>query len=175
MANATLSVRDFILGLLARQPMSGYDIKSLLESLSWLIDIPSYGSLYPALHSLLEDGFVSVEVVPGEDKPPKKIYSATTKGKEVLESRLNRTLSSDASLKAFLMRLILADHLSRPSLLAQLRQRRAQVESDHTAFEKMAERTEESEDLGAQLVQGYSQAIADAELDWLDRVLSRFS
>ncbi len=152
--------------------MSGYDIKSLLESLSWLIDIPSYGSLYPALHSLLEDGFVSVEVVPSEDKPPKKVYSATPKGKKVLESRLNKTLSSNASLKTFLMRLILADQLSRPSLLAHLRQRRAQVKSDHTAFEEMAE---EAGDLGSQLVQGYSQAIADAELQWLDRVLSRFS
>ena len=78
---STMSIRRFILGLLARQPMSGYDIKRFLKSLSWLIDSPSFGSLYPALHALLEDGLVTVEVVPRQDKPPRKIYSVTEAGR----------------------------------------------------------------------------------------------
>jgi DNA-binding PadR family transcriptional regulator len=73
----TVSIRQLILDLLTRQPMSGYDIKRFLKSLSWLIDSPSFGSLYPALHTLLEDGLVTVEVIPPQDKPPRKIYSIT--------------------------------------------------------------------------------------------------
>jgi len=70
----------YLLGLLARWPMSGYDIKRFLKGLGWLVDSPSFGSLYPALHALLESGLVTVEVVPHHDKPPRKIYTITEKG-----------------------------------------------------------------------------------------------
>jgi DNA-binding PadR family transcriptional regulator len=50
-----------ILGLLAQQPMSGYDIKRFLKSLSWLIDSPSFGSIYPTLRALREDDLVTME------------------------------------------------------------------------------------------------------------------
>jgi PadR family transcriptional regulator AphA len=51
--------------------MSGYDIKRFLKSLGWLIDGPSFGSLYPALRALLKDGLVTVEVVSSQDRPPR--------------------------------------------------------------------------------------------------------
>ena len=62
---STKDIRHFILGLLTQQPMSGYGIKRSLKSLSWLIDSPSFGSIYPALRTLQEDGLVTVEVAPG--------------------------------------------------------------------------------------------------------------
>ena len=48
--SGTVKTRHLVLGLLARQPMSGYDIKRFFKSLSWLIGSPSFGSRYPALH-----------------------------------------------------------------------------------------------------------------------------
>ena len=69
--------RHFILGLLSQQPMSGYDIKQYLECLGWLVGNPSFGAIYPALHALLEDGLVTLEIVAYENKPPRKIYSIT--------------------------------------------------------------------------------------------------
>ncbi len=84
MAN-NVSTRHFILGLLTRQPMSGYDIKRFLKQLSWLVDSPSFGSLYPALHALLKDDRVTVEVIPRQDKPPRKIYTITEAGRQVLQ------------------------------------------------------------------------------------------
>ena len=47
--------------------MSGYDIKQSLKDLSWLIGSPSFGSLYPALHALVDDGFATVEAVAGDE------------------------------------------------------------------------------------------------------------
>ena len=81
MASA-VNIRRFILGLLARQPMSGYDIKRFLKSLSWLIDSPSFGSLYPTLHALLRDGLTTVEVVLSQDRPPRKTYTVTDAGRQ---------------------------------------------------------------------------------------------
>jgi PadR family transcriptional regulator AphA len=172
---SSVSVRYFILGLLNRQPMSGYDIKRFLKSLSWLIDSPSFGSLYPALHALLEDGLATMEVVPREDKPPRKIYSITEEGQEALREWMSQPVASGTSLKAFLMRLILASNLSHADLTAYLQQRRTQVAAHEVALEQTAGAMDGSADLGERLALDYGLAVAIAELAWLDSALARLS
>jgi PadR family transcriptional regulator AphA len=174
MANAA-SIRHFVLGLLNRQPMSGYDIKRFLKRLSWLIDSPSFGSLYPALHALLKDDLVTVEVVPCEDKPPRKIYTITEAGKYILREWMDQPVTSNASLKAFLMRLILAGNLSHDGLVTHLQQRQAQVTAHRRALERTAETMGESIDLGDRLALDYGLTVASAELTWLDRTLFQLS
>jgi len=170
-----VSIRHFILGLLTRQPMSGYDVKCFLKSLTWLVDSPSFGSLYPALHALLENGLVTVEVIPRQDKPPRKIYSITDAGRQVLQEWMGQPVASGASLKAFVMRLILASNLSHAGLVAHLQQRRVQVAAHQLALEQTARTIDESMDLGERLVLDYGLVVATAELGWLDRTLSRLS
>ena len=172
---STVSIRHFILGLLNRQPMSGYDIKSFLKSLSWLIDSPSFGSLYPALHALLENGLVTVEVVSRQDKPPRKIYSITESGRQVLQEWLGQPIGSGVSLKAFLMHLVLASNLSQAGLVAYLEQRRTQVAAHQLDLEQTARVMDEGMDLGERLVLEYGLAVAAAELDWLDSTLAQLS
>jgi len=169
----TMSTRHFILGLLSQQPMSGYDIKRFLESLSWLIDSPSFGTLYPALHALLDDGMVTVRVVPGEGKPPRKIYSSTEAGRLALREWMDQPVNADTSLKTFVMRLTLAGCLPSRNLTAYLEQRRAQVAANHSALEQSAELMDEDLDVGERLTLGYALCLATAELNWLDRTLAR--
>jgi DNA-binding PadR family transcriptional regulator len=171
MASA-VSIRHFILGLLTRQPMSGYDIKRFLKSLSWLIDSPSFGSLYPALHALLEDDLVTVEILSRQDKPPRKIYTITEKGRQVLQEWMDRPVAPGASLKAFVMRLILASNLSHAGLIAHLQQRRAQVAAHQLALEQTAQAMDDDMDLGERLALDYGLAVAAAELAWLDHTLA---
>jgi PadR family transcriptional regulator AphA len=174
MANA-MSTRHFVLGLLTQQPMSGYDVKQFLKSLGWLIDSPSFGSLYPALHALLEDGLVTVEVVSGQDRPPRKIYTITQAGRKALQGWVSQPMESGASLKAFIMRLALADNLSRAGLSAYLEQRREQVATHRLTLQQSAEAMGEEVDLGKRLTLDYGLALASAELAWLDRTLARLS
>jgi PadR family transcriptional regulator AphA len=174
MASA-VSIRHFILGLLNRQPMSGYDIKRFLKSLSWLIDSPSFGSLYPALHALLENDLVTVEVVARQDKPPRKIYSITDAGRRVLQEWIDQPIVPGTSLKAFLMRLILASNLSRAGLVAHLQQRRTQVAAHQLDLEQTARVIDDGIDLGERLALEYGLAVATAELIWLDRALDQLS
>jgi PadR family transcriptional regulator AphA len=161
MASAA-SIRHFVLGLLNRQPMSGYDIKRFLKRLSWLIDSPSFGSLYPALHALLRDDLVTVEVVPCEDKPSRKIYTITEGGRQVLQEWIDQPLTPDASLKAFLMRLLLASNLSHDGLVTHLQQRRALVIAHQRALEQTAMAVEGSVDLGDRLALDYGLTVASA-------------
>ena len=154
--------------------MSGYDIKRVLKSLAWLIGDPSFGSLYPALHALLHDGLATVEIFPRQDKPPRKVYSITDAGREALREWINQP-ASNASLKAFVMRLNLADSLSPAGLVAHLKQRRAQVAAHRATLEQADRTLNEREDLGQQLALNYGLALANAELAWLDRKLDGLS
>jgi len=170
-----MSFRYFALGLLTYQPMSGYDIKHFLESFDWLVGSPSFGSVYPALHALLEDGLVSVEVLHNDDKPSRKVYSITEEGKRVLLEWIKQPAEDDASLKPFLMRLMLFGDLSQGKLIAYLQQRRSQVEDHYANLERVAVAQDEAVSPGQRLAFDYGLAAAEAELAWLDRTLDRLS
>lgn len=170
-----MSFRYFILGLLTQQPMSGYDVKRFLDSLDWLIGSPSFGSVYPTLHGLLEEGLATMDVVVDEDKPPRKVYSITEAGRKALQKWINEPVDPDTSLKAFLMRLMLAGNLSSSGLVAYLQQRRSQVAVNRVALERVADAQDDADCLGQRLAFDYGLAAARAELAWLDRTLERLS
>jgi PadR family transcriptional regulator AphA len=170
-----MSLRHFILGLLARQPMSGYDIKGYLESLDWLISSPSFGSVYPALHGLLKDGLVTMEVIHNQDRPARKVYSITEAGRRALRAWVGEPLDSDVSLRAFVMRLMVADSLSHTGLIACLRQRRSQVAFHRAALERAIETHDKTVKQGKHLAFDFGLTAAMAEIAWLDSALERLS
>jgi DNA-binding PadR family transcriptional regulator len=155
--------------------MSGYDIKCLLESWSWLVDSPSFGSLYPTLHALQDDGLVTVERVPGQGKPARKVYTITEAGMQALREWVDQPVAQDASLKTFIMRLILASNFSHTGLIAYLQQRRSQVTVHRATLEQIAGTLDEMGDLGQRLASDYGLALASAELVWLDSALEHLS
>jgi DNA-binding PadR family transcriptional regulator len=173
MTKSTINSRYLILGLMTQQAMSGYDIKQALESFSWLIGSPSYGSLYPALHALLEEALVTVDVIANANKPARKIYSITSAGREVLEQWIEQPSESDPSLKAFVIQLLLANNFSAPKLRDQLQQRRLQITTQMKSLEAMTGiHTELTE---RKLAFDYGLALAQAELTWLDETLDKLS
>jgi DNA-binding PadR family transcriptional regulator len=176
MATTAQRFRFFILGLLGQRPMSGYDIRQTMKRLGWLIGSPSFGAIYPALHALLEEGQVTVEVVSRPDRPPRKLYSITEIGKQALGEWIATSDSSHESLRLFIQRLILVgDYDSTSGLLAHLRQRREAVAAHRSTLEQAAARSNTETGRGHRLAIDYGLATADAELDWLDSAIMRFS
>jgi PadR family transcriptional regulator AphA len=153
--------------------MSGYDIRRFLRSLSWLIESPSFGTIYPTLRALREDGLVTVEVISRQDKPPRKIYTITEPGRQVLQEWVEQPLVPDASLKAFVMRLVLANSFSRTGLIAHLEQRRSQVAAHFSTLEQLAEETDGTMNDARHIAFNYSLALAGAELAWLESALEQ--
>jgi DNA-binding PadR family transcriptional regulator len=174
MATGNASFRYFILGLLTQRSMSGYDVKQFLKDMGWIIGNPSFGMIYPSLHTLLKDGLVTVEVFPQENKPPRKIYSITAEGERALQEWINQSGTSQVSLRAFVMHLLLASNFSPDRLIAYLQERRAQVATYHADLKQMIEADADT-DLGRRLALDYSLVVAGAELDWLDGTLQRLS
>ena len=171
----TTTTRNVVLGLLAQRPMSGYDIRRLLGGLSWLVDGPSFGALYPRLHTLLEDSLVTVEVISSESKPPRKVYSITQAGRKAFQEWASHRVQSGGSLKEFVMTLGLASNLSKTDLHTCLEQRRGQVASYQPKVEQALAVMGEQMNLGQYLTLDYGLALAEAELAWLDRTLTRLS
>jgi len=175
MAAATVSLRYLIMGLLAQQPMSGYDIQRFLKSLGWLIGRPSPGSLYPILRALPAEGLATVETFPGLDRPPRKVYSLTEAGGRELQAWVAGGGVSEAPLKAFVMRLLLAGSFSASGLLAQMQHRRAQVSAQYEALCQMSGNLQEGPRSGYRLAMDYGLAMATAELSWLDSTLGELA
>ena len=171
-----MSLRYLTLGLLTQQSMSGYDIKQQLKPLAWLIGSPSFGNLYPILRDLLHENFVTVEVILRQDKPPRKIYTITDAGRQALQAWSDQPeVPRSTALKAFVVRLILADHFSHSSLTSYLGQRRSQVAAYQAALNQTVRERDDRTSPEQRLASDYGLAIANAELRWLDDVLEYLS
>ncbi|WP_423406877.1 PadR family transcriptional regulator [Heyndrickxia sp. MSNUG] len=86
-----MSIEHSILAVISFRPSSGYDIKSEFEhkaaGLYWGL---SYGSLYPKLKKLEEEGYITT-LEEDKDGRKKKLYDLTGKGWRELENWLAQT------------------------------------------------------------------------------------
>src|SRR5215472_8687102 len=74
-----------LLGLLARQPMSGYDLASHLKQPFVPFGPISHTQIYPALASLEQQGLVRYHIVEQQAvRPNKKVYELTEEGRAAL-------------------------------------------------------------------------------------------
>lgn len=74
-----------VLKMLALQPMNGWAIGQRLKHLSAEVLQVSDGSLYPALHKLEQEGWVTAEWRLSENNRRAKFYSLTRAGRKQLQ------------------------------------------------------------------------------------------
>ena len=74
-----------ILKMLSLEPMNGWAISQRLTQLSDDVLQVSDGSLYPALHKLEQQGWISSEWRPSENNRRAKFYSLTPAGRLQLQ------------------------------------------------------------------------------------------
>ncbi len=77
-----------ILKTLARGPVHGWGIAKRIEQLSDDVLFVGQGSLYPALHRLEQQGWISAEWRDSDLGRSAKFYSLTRDGKKQLENEL---------------------------------------------------------------------------------------
>ncbi|WP_201378047.1 PadR family transcriptional regulator [Ktedonobacter sp. SOSP1-85] len=74
-----------LLGMLARHPMSGYDLASVLKQRVVPFGPISHTQIYPALASLERKGLVRYHIVEQQAvRPDKKVYELTEEGRAAL-------------------------------------------------------------------------------------------
>jgi PadR family transcriptional regulator PadR len=94
-----------LLKILALEPLNGYAVSLRLKQVSGNVLQVSDGSLYPALHKLEQEGWITAEWKPTENNRRAKFYSLTELGRTQLEkesanwSRLSVAISNVVKLK----------------------------------------------------------------------------
>jgi PadR family transcriptional regulator, phenolic acid-responsive transcriptional regulator len=117
------AITPVLLGLLAGRPLSGYDIKAIVDRSTRFFWAASYGQIYPELRRLESEGLIV-----GEDAPngarPRRFYSLTPAGSEALEEwLLGRTVTIELRDES-LLRLFFADTLPKEEALLLLEGRK---------------------------------------------------
>ena len=88
-----------VLKVLALEPMNGFAVSQRLKQVSGEVLQVSDGSLYPALHKLEQEGWITAEWKTSEKGRRAKYYSLTRMGRRHLEretsswARLSRAIS----------------------------------------------------------------------------------
>jgi len=132
-----------ILGLLAWKPMSGYDIKKLIEvGLSYFWH-ESYGSLYPTLDRLVAEGLAKRTEQRRHGRRTRHAYSITAKGRREVGAWLREPTDlprtrNELQLKFFLCsRRPLAESIR---LLEEYREQQREVHEIYTDSERILRR-----------------------------------
>ena len=79
-----MSIKFAILGLISWKPLSGYDIKKLMEDSAILYWSGNNNQIYRSLVQLHEEGLVTPEVQNQQNAPSRKIYTITDSGLSAL-------------------------------------------------------------------------------------------
>jgi len=82
------NTETLLLSLLAKEPMHGYRIVKEIEQRSLGYFHFKEGTLYPALHRMAAAGLIEGQWGIGSTGTPRRYYSITVKGKQVLEERM---------------------------------------------------------------------------------------
>lgn len=140
-----MSLQHAILGLLSYESMSGYDMKSFLDTSINFFWTAQLSQIYRDLGTLEKKGYVSYEIQVQEGRPDRKVYSITRQGEKAFEDWLGKfplTLSP-ATRDEFCMRIFFGARLPRDEVAFQLKRfiKEKQEETSTQAYvEKVIER-----------------------------------
>lgn len=162
-----MNVRTLCLGILTFQEASGYEIKKMVEDevFSHFIDA-SYGSIYPALTKMMNEGLVSVRAEEQAGKPDKKVYSITQSGRDELASALAVDPAADKFKSEFLFQIMMREFLPK-SHIADIYDAQMQYLRDELEHIEMSN-CHSPEHQGMDFVAGYGRACLSAGLKYLE-------
>lgn len=155
------------LAALMGREASGYDIKKDLEkgSATGLIDA-SFGSIYPALARLTQEGYIAVRSEGGGGRD-RKTYAMTPEGRAYFLRTLAGPLPDEKYRSPFLFAMLFADDLPRARVRAMIDNQIVLWEQKIAAIEDL---TGDNPDCaGDRFVNGIGIATLQAGLDYLRR------
>lgn len=134
-----------ILGMIRKEPRSGYEIKGLVDDTTRFFWAASYGQIYPELKRLSEAGLVV-----GSDAPTggrrRTVYEITADGEEELKAWLREPPETFEMREEGLLKLFFADALPREEAVEILRAMRAHRLAVAARLRKMEPQALEKED-----------------------------
>jgi PadR family transcriptional regulator, regulatory protein AphA len=158
-----VDVRTICLGILTRGEATGYEIKKSFEEDGYLHFVEaSFGSIYPALSQLTQDGLVRVREEPQDKRPDRKVYSITPAGRSQFLASLMKPLPEDRHRSPFVFAMLFS-HLLPPERVTELIDAYArQSEGKLALLDRTVARTR-----GERFALGLGRVIYTAMIDFL--------
>ena len=114
-----MSLDHAILGFLNYHPYTGYDLKKIFDSSVQHFWPADQSQIYRTLNRLTEKGFATMEKIPQEDRPDRKVYHITEEGRVELMQWLSGAPPPSSPRSAPLIQVFFSGQLSDEEVLAK--------------------------------------------------------
>ena len=160
-----MDVRTICLGILSRGDATGYEIKKLFDDDGYQHFVEaSFGSIYPALSRLTQEGMVSVRAESQEKRPDRKVYSITDSGRRAFLNSLMKPLPEDRHRSPFVFAMLFSHLLPHPRVVEMLD---TYIEQSETKLAQLMEPKPQPQTEGERFVSGYGRAVYIAIVNYL--------
>jgi DNA-binding PadR family transcriptional regulator len=165
-----------VLGILHESPMHGYELRKRLNILIGTLRAISYGSLYPCLKQLLNQGLIA-EQTPA-DAPPlagkraKIVYTLTADGKDHFSELMAASGPSEWEDDSFGVRFAFFGRTDAAVRLRILEGRRRRLEERLDGVRASATRTRERVDNYTLELQRHGLESVEREVRWLNELIA---
>jgi PadR family transcriptional regulator, regulatory protein AphA len=171
-----MSLRVALLGLLAVEPASGYDLKRAINRSTYFIWNATGPQIYNTLHKLREEGCITSKSLAQEGKPDKQIHTITADGQTRLEEFMSEPIRASVTRDEVLLRIFFGNFASKKiikrelvSYLQRIRRERAFLEATEARINAHPGRKHE-----ARRFQLLSLRIKVAQFRAMEQELDRF-
>lgn len=160
-----MNARTLILAILNRQEATGYEIRKMCAEgpFSYFVDI-SYGSIYPTLAKLEDEGLVSSRIETHAGKPDRKIYQMTAGGQAEFLHALSQPPQPDKFKSEFLLTAMCAAQGNRDTVMRAIDER---IEHITAEVDMIRSHLEECEHPGTCWVAEYGVHVMSSDLEFL--------
>jgi len=134
-----LSLKNALLGLLNHRPMTGYDLKKILDYPMGFFWVAQMSQIYRELNKLEEKGFVKSEIVPQEKRPDRKVYQLTKEGEKIFLSWINKFPDrlSQVCRSRFLMRIFFSSKIKLDEFAFEIKRYKKEIEEELSYLNKV--------------------------------------
>ncbi len=180
MRSKTPVLETAILGLLKEAPLHGYELRKRLNIMLGSFRVLSYGSLYPALKSLVARGLITgteQSAAQSTSRPPSRasariVYELTAEGKEHLQTVLASSGPAAWEDESFDVRFAFFAQTDAETRIRILEGRRTRLTERLEAVRESAARTRERLDEYTLELQRHGLEQVEREVRWLDGLIT---
>ena len=130
-----MSLRFALLGLLAVEPASGYDLKRAINRSTYFIWNATGPQIYTTLHKLREDGFITSQALAQRGKPDKQIHTITKPGRAALEAFMSEPIRAAVTRDEVLLRIFFGNFATPQAMRRELEAYLDRIREERTSME----------------------------------------
>jgi DNA-binding PadR family transcriptional regulator len=168
-----------VLGLLAREPCSAYDIRKIFDTTPMGHFSSSPGAIYPALKRLEASGWIRGRTANADTLRPKRVYRLTREGRRVLTDRVSRDITPEdaqRNLDDVMLRFVFMDKLLVRDRVVELLERfESVVESRLASLQALLDAVRDQLSVCEELSMEHGIATAIMNLAWARKARARLS